>query len=66
MKLRKEKIETCRMCNKIIPSTKGCFKIKEKMIFPDLDGIWFAWRKIYICDSCFREIRKKVKEGVEV
>lgn len=61
MALRKKKNKICRICHQIIGDNKGYHKIKEKIIYPDLDGNWWAMHKVYICETCVHKIREIVK-----
>ena len=57
----REKIKICRVCHQTIPDNKTYFKIKERTVYPDLDGNWWAMNKVYICETCIRKIREIVK-----
>lgn len=57
----REKTKICRVCHQTIPDSKTYFKIKERIVYPDLDGNWWAMNKVYICETCIRKIREIVK-----
>ena len=62
LKYIKDKREICRICYKTIPESMGSFKVKQKLVFPDIDGVWTAMRSVWVCDQCIRAIREAVKE----
>lgn len=55
------KLKICAVCHKTIGDDISYIKAKEKTIYPDIDGNWWAMRKVYICNSCIRTIRETVK-----
>jgi hypothetical protein len=58
----KDKREICRICYQTIPESMSSFKVKQKLVFPDIDGAWTAMKSVWVCDKCIRAIREAVKE----
>ena len=58
---KKAKVEKCCICDKLIDPTGKTFKIKEKMLYEDNDGIWYNFKTSFVCFSCISKIREEVK-----
>lgn len=58
---RSERI--CDMCGDQILGETGCYKIKRKYLFNDIEneGIWYMYDNVYICSKCLEKIRKAFK-----
>ena len=51
------------MCGDQILGETGCYKIKRKYLFNDIEneGIWYMYDNVYICSKCLEKIRKAFK-----
>ena len=61
---KKEYREICRVCYKTIPERESAMKIKQKLVFEDIDGFWAATKSVWVCNSCIQAIREQVKVEV--
>ena len=52
----------CYICKKEIKDSQKLIAIKEKILFEDYDGIWYNFKKSYICLHCISIIREMVKK----
>lgn len=60
----KEHLKRCCICTARITDTEKIIKVKERVLYRDLDGIWSNFKTSYICSNCLAEIRNRVKGGV--
>ena len=60
----KIKEKRCFICGARVTETEKTIKIKERILYYDLDGIWSNFKTAYLCSNYIAEIRKKVKNGV--
>lgn len=60
---KKENIEKCCICRRLIRVEEESIKVKEKIIFEN-NGIWFNFKTSFICNSCITEIKRKVNAEV--
>jgi hypothetical protein len=64
MKNKKNQIEKCCICKKLIEANEKTIKVKEKILYEDEGGVWYNFKTSYICSFCLDEIRNKVKAQV--
>lgn len=57
----KQEPKKCVACKQIIPYDSKDYKISEKILYPDKDGVWYTYSKVYMCEKCMNTLRDMTK-----